>query len=81
MKYIKAKDLAKELLKNPNDIIVVTSDNFEMRNAKIPLNYVDLTRGKANIVKQQFTDAFDGCRYNANVVRMKSDGELDVVLL
>jgi len=79
--YNDCKDLAKELLKNPNDIIVVSSDNFEMNNAKIPLTSVYLGRHKAIIVKQSFRDAFDGGSYSSDVVKLRKDGDLNIVIL
>ena len=55
-KYITAKQLAEELLKNPNDIICSTTDNFEQGNNQKPKTYLNLRRFKGEIEKKDFRD-------------------------
>lgn len=76
---IKAKDLARELMKNPNDIVCVTTSNFEQGHSTIPRGSVRVMRYKGNIVKESFRDAFDGGSYSSDVVRMDDNGALSFV--
>lgn len=80
-KYITAKQLAEELLKNPNDIVAVTTDNFEQGQNTVPKKYLSLSRFKGKIVSETFRDAFDGGSYNSDVVRYDDKGDTDFVKL
>lgn len=73
MRKITAKQLAEELLKNPDDIVAISSDNFEMGNATLPLTSINLSRFKGRIQSQSFRDAFDGGSYSADVVKHGGD--------
>ncbi len=68
MKYITAKELAEELLKNPNDIVCSVSDNFELNGAVVPKTSIHLHRFDGEIISRGFRDAFDGGSYNTDVV-------------
>jgi hypothetical protein len=72
MKYLKAKDLAKILLKNPDDIVCITSDNFEHDNTIIPIydSINQLPRFRGAIVEKTFKDVFDEWYYIKNVVSL-----------
>ncbi len=72
MKYVTARELAEELLKNPDDIVCSVSDNFEQGNAVLPKKYVSLHRYKGKVEPRRFRDAFDGENYSSDVVLQKS---------
>lgn len=74
-KYITAKQLAEELLKNPNDIVCSVSDNFELNGAKIPKTSLGLYRYKGEIKSEGFRDAFDGGSYSTDVVKYDEKGK------
>lgn len=59
-KYVTAKQLAEKLMENPNDIVCVTSGNFELGGATVPVRSFDLLRYKGRIKEESFRDAFDG---------------------
>ena len=79
--YITAKQLAEELLKNPDDIIAISSDNFELNNAILPKNSIYLNRFKGIIKEEYFTDSFDGGSYKKNIIRYDDNGEINFVKL
>lgn len=73
-----AKELAEILLKNPDDIVCVTSSNFEQGHSlkKSP----GVHRFKGNIVRENFRDAFDGESYSSEVVEWDDkEGKLSFV--
>lgn len=79
-KYVTAKQLAEELLKHPNDIVCVRTDNFEQGQSNIPRRSSDVMRFKGEVVKQGFRDAFDGGSYESDIVsRNDKDGKLNFV--
>lgn len=80
-KYITAKQLAEELLKNPDDIVCKTSSNFEKNYSIEPLTHIGLMRYKGKIVEDHFRDAFDGESYSSDVVRMDNNGDMNFVQL
>lgn len=76
MALITARELAEELMKNPDDIICRTTDNFEQGHSTIPMTYLSLSRFEGVIEKQTFRDAFDGETYQSNVVTMKAGDKM-----
>jgi hypothetical protein len=61
-----AKELAKELLKNPDmPVIVQTSNTMEQGQSKVDLKYV--RTGHYKKVNKQFRDAFDGINYSSEI--------------
>jgi len=80
MSYITARQLAEELLKNPDDIICTTTSNFEQGHNTIPKKYISLNRYKGNIKNEHFRDAFDGGSYTSEVVQYDDkEGKLNFV--
>jgi hypothetical protein len=78
---ITAKQLAEELLKNPDDIVCSVSSNFELRGAVVPIAGIRLYRYKGELEKEEFTDAFDGGSYSKEVVRSNEEGSQNFVQL
>jgi len=74
---MKAKELAEKLMKNPEAEVVITSDNFELNGATIPVSSVFPFNGKME--SKSFRDAFDGGTYNSNVITW--DTKSDTVFL
>lgn len=73
-----ARELAEELLKNPDDIVCCITDNFEQEH-----NYVLFTsprRFKGKIEKKQFRDAFDGETYTSEIISPAEKGRWFVKL-
>lgn len=77
-KLMTAKELAEQLLKNPDDIVCITSWNFEHNNAWLPVQGVGI-RFKGKLSKKTFRDAFDGGQYEKEVVEL--DDESDKVFI
>lgn len=78
-RYITAKELAEELLKNPDDIVCVTSSNFEMGSATIPLSYDNpVYRYKGKIENRNFKDAFDSGIYSSETVLYDENGNINI---
>ena len=74
-----AKELAEELLKNPDmPVIVQTSNTMEQGQSKIDLEYVHKSHHKK--VKEEFVDAFDYGRYTFEVWRYADEKDKDAVL-
>ena len=67
-KFITAKQLAEELLKNPDDLVCSATSNFEQGNSTIPLTSIRLHRYKGEVKSKGFRDAFDGGSYSSDVV-------------
>lgn len=66
-----AKQLAQKLLKHPDDIVCVTSSNFEQgHNLKAAHG---ARRFKGKVQKEQFRDAFDGETYSSEIIRTGGD--------
>jgi hypothetical protein len=61
---MKVKDLIKALeTVDPEATVIITSSNFELRGAQIPVSYVhESKKGSKRI--QGFRDAFDGDSYD-----------------
>lgn len=80
MAHITAKQLAEELLKNPNDIVCSVSDNFELSGAVIPKTSTYLSRFLGEISREGFIDAFDGGSYTKEIVkRVFENGSINFV--
>jgi hypothetical protein len=71
---MKAKDLAKKLMENPEAEVIVTSDNFELNGNMIPVSSVHPYKGR--IESKQFRDAFDYEYYNTNVFVWDENGKV-----
>ncbi len=67
-KFITARELAEELLKNPDDIVCSVSNNFELNGATVPKTSIYLHRFDGEVKSRGFRDAFDGDSYNTDVV-------------
>jgi len=74
---MKAKELAEKLMKNPEAEVVITSDNFELNGATIPVTNVYPFNGK--LESKTFTDAFDHEDYNTDVIIW--DSKADTIFL
>ena len=74
---MKAKELAEKLMKNPEAEVVITSDNFELNGATIPVTNVYPFNGEME--SRTFTDAFDYESYNTDVIIW--DTKADTVFL
>ena len=64
-----ARELAKELMKNPDDLVCKTSENFELNHEIIPLRQLCISRIEGVTKLKQFRDAFDGTLYEAEIVQ------------
>ena len=62
---MKAKELAKLLMENPEAEVIITSDNFELNHSLIPVSRVHPLKGR--IDSKQFMDAFDYEYYHTDV--------------
>lgn len=78
---ITARQLAEELLKNPDDIVCVTSKNFEMNGATVYMGSTYLYRFNGVTEKMQFRDSFDGTRYKEEVISQDPAGKIQFVKL
>lgn len=67
-----ARELAKKLMQHPDDIVCVTTDNFEQGH--LVKEARGLGRFKGIKEKKTFRDAFDGETYTSDVITM-SKGE------
>lgn len=64
---MKVKQLIKRLQScDPDSVVLVTSSNFELNNAGIPVNFVTETK-EGSKTKRHFRDAFDGESYTKEV--------------
>lgn len=71
-----AKELAEILLKNPDDIVAVSSSNFEQNYAWKELGREGAHfRFKGEIKEETFRDAFDGETYKSRVVEVNNDSK------
>ena len=70
---ITARQLAEELLKNPDDIICSVSDNFELNGSAIPKTSLHLRRYRGDLKREHFRDAFDGESYSKEVVKYDAE--------
>lgn len=73
MKYVTAKELAEELLKNPDDIVCSVTDNFEQGHCVIPKTSTGLHRYKGKLEQKAFRDAFDGGDYESTIVNYSGE--------
>jgi len=73
------KELIKRLeeLENQDAIISITSSNFELNGSNIPASSLYVFKGK--IRKEGFRDAFDGGRYNTDVISWDDNEKEDFV--
>jgi hypothetical protein len=78
---ITARQLAEELLKNPDDIVCSVSYNFELNGSAVPKTSLHLTRYKGDLRKERFRDVFDGESYSKEVVKYDNEGPKSFVQL
>lgn len=76
---ITARELAEELLKNPDDIVCKNSDNFEQGDSLVLLSSPKPWRFEGEIKKENFMDAFDGESYSKDTVIMAKEGSINFV--
>lgn len=80
-KYVTAKQVAEKLLQNPDDIVCVTSDNFEIGNEYLPLESTDFMRSKGEISTKRCRDAFDGTNYSVDIVKLNNKSKVNFIKL
>ncbi len=77
---MKVKDAIKQLKKlDPEAVILVTSSNFELNGAEVPLSYLHSYKTGTKQMRT-FRDAFDGETYQKEVWSI-INGKLSVVTL
>lgn len=79
MKTLTVKDLIKKLeaLKDQDAIVVVTTDNFEQGQSKIPVSR--LFEFKGELKREGFRDAFDGGSYSKEIASFDEKGKTNFV--